>query len=97
MGALAIVTGMRRGELAGLKWDRVNLDKGMILVHWQRTATSQGVIEKAPKGKSKRAVAIGPALVAVLRGHKARQSAEKLAAGIATYHDRDDHVRRGAA
>ena len=44
MWALAIVTGMRRGELAGLKWDRVNLDKGLILVHWQRTATSQGVI-----------------------------------------------------
>jgi integrase len=86
--ALAIVAGNRRGELAGLKWDRVDLDRGLLLVHWQRTASSQGVVEKAPKGKSKRAVAMGPALVAVLRAHKDRQDEEKAAAGIGVYHDR---------
>ncbi|MEU1811760.1 site-specific integrase [Micromonospora aurantiaca (nom. illeg.)] len=58
---LAIVVGARRGELAGLKWPRVDLDRG-VLLHWQRTTTSNGVVEKAPKGKSKRAVALGPGL-----------------------------------
>jgi integrase len=40
---LAIVVGVRRGELAGLKWHRVDLDKGILYVHWQRTATSAGI------------------------------------------------------
>jgi hypothetical protein len=31
--ALAIVTGLRRGEIAGLKWDKVDLDRGVLLVH----------------------------------------------------------------
>jgi integrase len=79
---LAIVVGVRRGELAGLKWNRVDLDRGLLLIHWQRTATSTGVVEKEPKGKSKRAVALGPAVVAELRAHLARQDAEKVRAGV---------------
>jgi len=84
--AVAIIAGIRRGELAGLKWHRVDLDRGVLLVHWQRTTTRTGVVEKAPKGKSKRAVALGPALVAALRAHQARQDAEKALAG-AVYDD----------
>ncbi|MDT0532123.1 tyrosine-type recombinase/integrase [Micromonospora sp. DSM 115977] len=83
---LAIVVGARRGELAGLKWPRVDLDRGVLLLHWQRTTTSNGVVEKAPKGKSKRAVALGPALVAELRAHRERQVLEKADAGV-LYHD----------
>jgi integrase len=83
---LAIVAGVRRGELAGLKWHRVDLDRGLLFVHWQRTATSKGVVEKEPKGRSKRAIAIGPAVVAELRTHMARQHAEKSLAG-AVYRD----------
>ena len=85
--AVAIVAGVRRGELAGLKWPRVDLDRGILLVHWQRTTTRTGVVEKAPKGKSKRAIALGPALVAALRVHRARQDAEKALAG-SVYDDR---------
>jgi integrase len=86
--ALAIVVGARRGEIAGLKWSRIDLDRGVLYLHWQRTTTSIGVVEKAPKGKSKRTVAIGPALVAELRAHRDRQGAEKDLAGV-VYHDRD--------
>lgn len=50
-------------------------------MHWQRTITRTGVVEKKPKGKSKRTVALGPILVAALRAHRARQDAEKAAAG----------------
>ena len=46
---LAVVVGARRGELAGLKWHRVDLDRGLLFVSWQRTATSRGVVEKEPK------------------------------------------------
>jgi integrase len=79
---LAIIAGLRRGELAGLKWHRVDLDKGILFVHWQRTATSTGLVEKEPKGKSRRAIALGSAVVAELRAHKATQDAEKARAGV---------------
>jgi integrase len=79
---LAIVAGLRRGELAGLRWHHVDLDRGVLLVHWQRAATSRGVVEKEPKGKSRRSLALGPAVVAELRAHKLRQDAEKIRAGV---------------
>jgi integrase len=84
--ALAVVCGMRRGELAGLKWSKVDLDAGVVYVHWQRAVASGevegGVVEKEPKGKSKRSVAIGPSLVALLKEHRERQNAEEALAGV---------------
>src|SRR5947209_5743744 len=50
---LSILTGLRRGELAGLKWACVDLERGALRVHWQRTTTRDGVVEKEPKGKGK--------------------------------------------
>jgi len=85
---LAVVAGFRRGELAGLRWAKVDLDQGIVFVHIQRTISGNKVIEKAPKGKSRRAVAIGPAIVKVLWEHKARQNEEKAKAGL-LYHDYD--------
>jgi integrase len=86
--ALAVVAGTRRGEIGGLKWSKVDLDAGVVYIHWQRTIAGNKVIEKSPKGKSRRAIAIGPAMVQVLREHKARQDEEKAEAGL-IYHDRD--------
>ncbi len=84
---LAIVCGMRRGELAGLKWSKMDLDTGVVHVHWQRAVASGavegGVIEKEPKGKSRRSIAIGPVLIALLREHLGRQLVEQERAGVA--------------
>jgi len=84
---LVVVCGMRRGEVAGLKWPKVDLDKGVIYVHWQRAVASGevegGVIEKEPKGKSKRPIAIGHALVELLKEHLERQEKEIAHAGVA--------------
>jgi integrase len=79
---------MRRGEIGGLRWHKVDLDRGTIYIHVQRTICSNKVLEKSPKGKSRRPIAIGPAMVKVLRDHKVRQDTEKAEAGI-LYHDRD--------
>ncbi|GIH20453.1 hypothetical protein Raf01_86250 [Rugosimonospora africana] len=75
------MTGVRRGELLGLKWEKIDLEGRALAVHWQRTTTSRnGVIEKAPKGKSKRTVPLGSVANTVLRAHRERQDAEKTAA-----------------
>jgi integrase len=79
---LAILCGLRRGELLGLKWDHVDLERGTLAVSWQRTTTSRrGAVEKAPKGKSRRIIALGPVVVSVLQTHRDRQDREKAAAG----------------
>lgn len=86
---LVVVCGMRRGEVAGLKWPKVDLDSKVIYVHWQRAVASGevkgGVIEKEPKGKSKRSLAIGTTLGGVLSEHSQRQRQETTDAGT-MYH-----------
>ncbi|MGN9912766.1 hypothetical protein ACTMTJ_35055 [Phytohabitans sp. LJ34] len=58
---LAIVAGLRRGELLGLKWDRVDLDGGALAIYWQRTTTSRdSAIEKAPRARASAPWPSGP-------------------------------------
>lgn len=80
--ALAVVCGLRRGELAGLRWSDLDLDRGLLHVRWQRTvATGQGdhgIVEKEPKGGRERRIGIGEAMVTILREHGARQERERV-------------------
>jgi integrase len=79
---LALTVGLRRGELAGLRWSDLNLDHAILSVAWQRTTDNDwNAVEKEPKGKSKAPVALGPMSVQVLREHRERQQKESLAAG----------------
>ncbi|MBX7268976.1 site-specific integrase [Micromonospora sp. Llam7] len=83
---LVIVAGMRRGELAGLKWPKIDLERKIVHVHWQRACASGevegGVVEKAPKGKSKRSILFGSALGIVLTDHQRGQQKEMADAGL---------------
>ena len=84
---LAITTGMRRGELAGLRWIDVNLDFGVIALRNTRVAVQHAVHEYEPKSRtSRRSVAIDSLVVTVLRSHRRRQLEERLAWGAA-YND----------
>jgi len=75
--ALAVVGGMRRGELAGLRWSAVDLDAGVIYIRLQRTTLQNGdVHEDEPKGTSARTLPIGPALVAMLRERREAYDAD---------------------
>lgn len=66
---LAIVTGLRRGELHGLQWDDVDLDRGVLQVRRQRSEVRGKVIEAAPKTAASEApVALDAETVAILRG-----------------------------
>lgn len=83
---LAIVCGLRRGELAGLRWAHMALDRGVLVVQRQRNTVdgaAVGTVEQDPKGDRDRVIALGPRLVARLRAYLAAWEAEKEAAGAA--------------
>lgn len=75
-------TGMRRGEVVGLRWEHVDLDAGTIDVARQRTIAAGQVVEHAPKSRAgRRTLHLSDEVAAALRSHRARQAAERLAAG----------------
>jgi integrase len=81
---LALSTGMRRGELAGLSWSDLDLERGRLQITTQRTTDSDyQVITKEPKASSRRSVALAGHTVAALRRHHAVLCRERLAAGTA--------------
>ena len=64
-----LATGLRRGELLGLKWSDIDLDKGIIHVRRQVLRQNGEVVEAPLKTKnSYRNIAIGADAVKVLKG-----------------------------
>ena len=87
---LAIETGMRKGELCGLKWDDVDLVARRVSVIRTLIRASPEPILGPPKVGRSRAVAISPQMASLLKRHKVKQNELKLSMGDA-YHD-DDYV-----
>lgn len=48
---VALVTGMRRGELLGLTWAHVNLEAGELLVQASRVAIGGNIVTGSPKSR----------------------------------------------
>ncbi|MFC3797941.1 tyrosine recombinase XerC [Cohnella sp. GCM10012308] len=72
MVLLAVTTGMRRGEMTGLEWSRVNLEEGYLRVEQSitKTVNSKPLI-KGPKNKtSYRRITLPEAIVEELREYK---------------------------
>ena len=68
-------TGMRRGELLGLRWQDVDLAKGVLRVCQSTTMVKSGDRFTLPKTASgRRTIALGAPCVAALREHKAYTS-----------------------
>jgi integrase len=81
---LAATTGMRRGELLGLRWVDVDLDAARIAVRQPRVVADHAVHVSEPKtARSRRSIALDPVTVAALRQHQARQAADPVAVGPA--------------
>ncbi|WP_328463404.1 site-specific integrase [Actinoplanes sp. NBC_00393] len=71
---LAALRGLRRGELCGLRWAAVDLDRGLLFVERQRTTAGYQVVEGDPKtAAGRRAVALDKHTVSILRAHRSRQ------------------------
>jgi integrase len=79
---LFATTGMRRGEVAGLRWTDVDLQAGQVKVAKPRVAVRYKVHVSEPKTlKGKRWLALDPATAAALREHRTRQAEERLMVG----------------
>jgi integrase len=84
---LAASTGMRQGEILGLRWADVDLEKGTISVRQALSKDYSGfAIQETKTESSIRTVAIPPNVVAELRKHRIRQMEERLAAKTYTDH-----------
>ncbi|HEY6427306.1 MAG TPA: site-specific integrase [Acidimicrobiales bacterium] len=79
---LLVTTGMRRGEVLGLRWSDVDLDAGQLAVRQTLIAVGYRVEISEPKTeRSRRRIGIDSATVAGLRSWRARQAEERLAWG----------------
>jgi integrase len=78
---LALV-GLRRGELAGLRWRDVDFQEKTIAITNNRVSTGGRVVENDPKTMaSRRLLPLPERIVGALRAAHRRQAAEKLALG----------------
>lgn len=82
---LAAMTGMRRGELAGLKWRDLNLEAATVTVVRQllKIGGHPTLVPHPKSDAGRRTLDLDPATVEVLRHHRASQARERLAWGPA--------------
>ncbi len=79
---LFATTGLRRGEVCGLRWSEVDLDEARLSVSRARVVVNHRVVESTPKTKSSgRQIGLDAITVRALRSHKAAQASERLAWG----------------
>ncbi|HEX8934007.1 MAG TPA: Arm DNA-binding domain-containing protein [Pseudonocardiaceae bacterium] len=71
--------GLRRGEAAGVAWEDVDLDGGVLAVRRQRVQLGWEVIEDDPKSEAGvRTLALDAGSVAALRVHRRAQLTERM-------------------
>lgn len=80
---LAVTTGMRRGELLGLRWRDVDLDRGAVAVRGSLQKSFEGDLKiAAPKTpRSKRQIELSETALAALRRHRKKQTERRLLLG----------------
>jgi integrase len=92
IAVIGLGTGMRRGEIAALRWADLDFDAGRVRVQRSLEQTNAGLSFKPPKTKAgHRAVSIPPSIVAELRNHWRQQQEQRLALGLGKA-DADDLV-----
>jgi integrase len=78
---VALTTGLRRGELAGLRWSDVDMTGGSLTVASTRVV-AEGVVTGEPKTRAGcRVVALDRETLSALSAWRRRLAAERLAAG----------------
>jgi len=75
---MALTTGLRRGELAGLRGSDIDLAAGKLTVSVARVVVGYKVVDSGPKTpKGKRTIAVAASVIDALKVHRARQVKER--------------------
>lgn len=76
---LALSTGMRQGELLGLCWEDVDLDKGVVYISrsLQEGSDKKYVLSEPKTSHSRRRISLSQTAALALRQHRERQDEEK--------------------
>ena len=82
---LAVATGLRQGEVLGLRWGDFDLARGILQV---RRQLQRDKTYSAPKAKSRRRIDLAAPEIRALERHRIMQDADRLAHGGA-YEDQD--------
>jgi len=78
---LAVLGGLRRGEIAALRWRHLDLSGAQLAVVQSAEQTTTGVRYKEPKSGRGRTIALSATLLTELRAHRVRQARELLQVG----------------
>jgi integrase len=79
---LLVYSGARRGEMAGLQWNKVDFGTRSICISWTRTLSTSGVEEGGTKTDAgERIIRLPQVVFDVLADWKVRQTTERMALG----------------
>lgn len=89
--SVALFTGLRMSEIAGLTWNSIDLKKGIITVDKQLVRPSHKIdkVFISPKGGKTRIITVAPSVVATLKRQHTRQIEMRFKAGIAWSNEHD--------
>ncbi|GAB3801392.1 tyrosine-type recombinase/integrase [Virgibacillus kimchii] len=88
---LSLATGMRRGEILGLRWSKIDFDNKKISVSHQLKKNREGIWHLSPQLKtstSYRTIDIDDDTIEILKKHKRQQEKDKMKCGP-DYEDKD--------
>lgn len=85
---LAALTGMRRGEVLGLRWRDIDFDTKRLSVRNTLVSVSYKLVETTPKSHKARVIDLDDGTVEQLCRHRSRQQAERMTWG-ADYEEAD--------
>ena len=90
---LAAMTGMRRGEVIGLRWHDIDFSAGRIAIRHTLVSVAYELQDSTPKTHQARVVDLDPRTIEQLRAHRCRQATGHESWGSG-YHERDLVFRR---
>jgi integrase len=80
---VVVTTGLRRGEVVALRWNDIDLEKGVLQVrHTLARIAGRGLVEGEPKSKAgRRKIALSRVVIEALKAHRVRQLEARIKMG----------------